>query len=207
MARLSQRSFVFGFTFYFDPEQSEPKPTPSQYLSVCLQNSLKGGCVLGKSSLRLFSLPGPLPSTTPAIRLSQSPHARFSRALGTQGGQTDSASSSWWGDCYNEGHRAGGRYGRQGSRKRQPRSTWVLPAEDPGTSAGQGSEMSQGLPGARLPCMGFVLRAGPEAQLSWDRIVAVHWHPGSSLPPSGSTWEQKLSLYHKNVSTWSTAHA
>ena len=47
----------------------------------------------------------------------------------------------------------------------------------------------------------------PEAQLSWDRIVAVHWHPSSSLPPSGSTWEQKLSLYHKNVSAWSTAHA
>ena len=67
--------------------------------------------------------------------------------------------------------------------------------------------MSQGLPGACTPHVGFVLRADPEAQLSWDRTVAVRWHPGSSLPPSGSTWEQKLSLYHKNVSAWSTAHA
>lgn len=131
---------MFGFTFYFNPEQSEPKPTPSQYLSVCLQNSLKGGCVLRKSSLRPFSLPGPLPSTTPALRLSQPPHARSSRALGTQGGQIDSAPSSWWGDCCNEGHRAGGGCRGQCSRKRQPRSTWALLAEGRGQRRARGSQ-------------------------------------------------------------------
>ena len=66
----------------------------------------------------------------------------------------------------------------------------MLPTEGAGAGAEQGSETSQGLLGARTPRAGSVLRAGPEAQLSWDTTVAVLCtRAGSSLPPSGSLRE------------------
>lgn len=90
---------------------------------------------------------------------------------------------------------------------RQPRSTWVLPTEGPGAGAEQGSETSQGLLGARTPRAGPVLRAGPEAQLSWDGTVAVLCTRAAPCRPLEAPGEQRLSLYHQNLSAWSTAHA
>lgn len=156
--------------------------------------------------MRPFSLPGPLPSTMPATRLSQPPHATLSRTLGTPGGQTDPAPNSWRGAVV---MRRRGRSRVRGTKlpERQPRSTRVLPTEGPGAGAEQGSEASQGLLGARIPRAGPVLRAGPEAQPSWDRTVAVLCTRAAPCRPLEAPGEQRLSLYHENLSAWSTAHA